>query len=71
MIVDTSHPQYVAALADLQDIYAQFKTRYKPVMDRMTKAELVWLYQRDPLLQEFIKISSQVHGYVERAGFDV
>ncbi len=71
MIVNTTHPQYVAALADLQDIYTQFKGRYHPVMSQMTEEQLRWLYQRDPLLREFVKIARQVGNFADRAGIQI
>ena len=71
MIVDTSHPQYVAALEDLQRIKGEFVSRYAPIMKRMTPDELRWLHQRDPLLREFVDIYKKVGSFAKRAGVDI
>jgi hypothetical protein len=71
MIINPDHRQYVAALEDLQSIYTNFKDRYHPIMSRMTEEQLRWLYQRDPLLREFVKIAKQVGNFADRAGIQI
>jgi len=69
MIVDTTHPLYVAALEDLESVYSQFVSRYRAPMEKMNKAELRWLYNHDPLVNKFFTIASQLGAFKERAGF--
>jgi len=68
MIVNVNSAVYLEYLGYLQTINNQMKTKYAPVLKKMNKAQMVRLYQHDPLFAEVVDMSRLVVSFLERQG---
>ena len=70
-IVNTQNAGYQTYLTRLREIYTLARSTYGPPTKRMTKAQLVALYQADPLFKELVDMAKDLNEVAERVGIEL
>ena len=71
MQIDTTSPAYQNLLSAIITIHNQLSNNYRPVLVRMTKAQLIQLYQRDPIFHECILLAKDLNKLADKVGVDL
>lgn len=69
--INTQSAAYQNYLAQLQQIYALLRTNYGPIINRMNKAQLIQLYQNDPIFKEVVDMAKQINSIAERVDINL
>lgn len=70
-IVDTTSPAYQNYLSQLRQIYTLARNYYGAPSKRMTRQQLVALYNADPLFKELVDMAKDLNDVAERVGVEL
>ena len=64
--INTQSAAYQNYLTQLQTIYGFIRTNYGPIVNKMNKAQLIQLYQNDPIFKEVVDMAKDINAIAER-----